>query len=300
MKIVVLLLALIFNLSIYAQSIRGQVTDSLNKDKLAYANLVIEHTKTGIYSNEDGTFKLDISKTTSSDTLVVSLIGFQQQRIALSGYNNTNDYVLNISLLPKIEALTEVLILSSTKEYEKQRTSLSTGKRKQVFPTSIPFGHETATLIENTKQRRGKLIEVELKFKDSSSEMYKTYQTYYRLAFYNVDDVGFPGELIYHENIIIKPEKHTKNFKIDLEDKTIPFGKKGIFVGIETIKPEHVEITNSMYLTTPSVLNTHAEKQLKFTRFHSNNWSKHTRKSVLKKKYYAIPFIKTKVVFEKQ
>ncbi|MBU2927217.1 carboxypeptidase-like regulatory domain-containing protein [Winogradskyella psychrotolerans] len=299
MKIIVLLLIAITHVSMYSQTLSGQVIDSLSNTKLAYANLVIKNTKIGVYSNEDGAFNLDISRVATSDTLVVSLIGFQEQRISLSDYNNTNNYVLNISLLPKLEALTEVLILSNTKVYEKQKTRLSTSKRKQVFPTSIPFGYETATLIENTKQRRGKLIEVELKFKDSSSEMYKTYQTYYRLAFYNVDDHGFPGELIYYEDIIIKPEKHTKNFKIDLEDQPIPFGKNGIFVGIETIKPAHVEITNSMYLTTPSILHTHAEKQLKFTRFHSNNWSKHSRKSVLKKKYYAIPFIKTKVVFEK-
>ncbi|WP_040756661.1 hypothetical protein [Winogradskyella psychrotolerans] len=129
--------------------------------------------------------------------------------------------------------------------------------------------------------------------------MYKTYQTFYRLAFYSVDHLGFPAELIHYENIIIKPEKDTKNYKIDLEDKALPFGEKGIFIGIETIKPDHVEITNSMYLTTPSILHTNSEKQLKFSRFRSNNWSKHSRKSVFKKKYYAIPFIKTKVVFEK-
>ena len=205
--------------------------------------------------------------------------------------------MLNIQLLPKVETLNDVLVLSKTKQYNKHKTNLSTSKRKQVFPTSIPFGYEIATLIEKPKQKNGKLIAVELKFRDSSRDLY---ETYYRLVFYNVHDFGFSEELIYYESIIIKPEKDTKNYKIDLEDKAIPFGIKGIFVGIETIKPDHIEITNSMYLTTPSILHTHGKKQLKFTRFRSNNWSKHSRKSVFKKKYYAIPFIKIKVVFEKQ
>ncbi|WP_458626933.1 hypothetical protein [Winogradskyella sp. PC D3.3] len=73
---------------------------------------------------------------------------------------------------------------------------------------------------------------------------------------------------MHYENLIIKPQKNAKNYKLDLEDKIIPFGESGIFVGIETIQQEHIELTNSMYLTTPSILHTHSVKQLKYTPFH--------------------------------
>ncbi|WP_040756660.1 carboxypeptidase-like regulatory domain-containing protein [Winogradskyella psychrotolerans] len=96
MKITVLLLAVISTCTIYSQTIKGSLTDSLTKAKLPYANLVIKDTKNEVYSNEDGTFNLDISKTTQTDTLVISLIGYHRHQIALTNYNSTNDYVLNL------------------------------------------------------------------------------------------------------------------------------------------------------------------------------------------------------------
>lgn len=118
------------------------------------------------------------------------------------------------------------------------------------------------------------------------------------MAFYKADDLGFPGDLVYFENIIIKPEIKTKNYKIDLEDKSIPFSEDGIFIGIETIKPDFIKIETSMYLTTPNILHTHTKKNIAYSRFHSNQWHKKRRKSVFKKKKFAVPFIKVKVVFE--
>ncbi|WP_417860594.1 hypothetical protein [Winogradskyella sediminis] len=100
-----------------------------------------------------------------------------------------------------------------------------------------------------------------MKLKDISNDLYETYQTYYRIAFYAVDSLGFPAKLIYHENILIKPERQTKKLKIDLKDKMIPFcSRNGIFVGIETVRLEKVKITNTLHVTTPSVLHTHSKK----------------------------------------
>ena len=189
--------------------------------------------------------------------------------------------------------------MSKSTEYSKKQVKLSTGNRRLVFPASVPYGYETAVFIENPKHKKGQLLKLHLKFKDSSRDIYETHQTYYRLAFYSVDDLGFPGELLYFENIIIKPEKDIKNYKIDLEDKAIPFTKTGLFVGIETIKPDHIALIGSMYLTTPSILHTHTTKNLEYRRFRSNDWSKQSRKSVFKKKLYTAPFIKIKVVYEK-
>ena len=284
----------------YSQTFKGSVSDSITKEKLAYANLVIKGKNSGTYSNEDGTYNLNLSKASINDTLVVSLIGYHHQRIALRHFLDTIEHKLNFQLLPKIESLVEVLILSKTKIYSNHKITLSTGNRKQVFPTSAPFGYETATLIKNQKQKKGKLAELHLKFRDSSSEIYTTYSTYYRIAFYNIDALGFPGELLHFESIIIKPENDTKNYEIDLEDKAIPFTEKGIFVGIETLKPDHVKQKDLMYITTPSILHTHTKETLKYSRFRSNNWTKHARKSVTKKKLYAVPFIKIKVVYEKE
>ena len=282
-----------------SQTLKGTVLDSLSKKPLSYANFVIKGKNIGAYSDELGNYSISIIKVSRKDTLVVSLIGYHPQKISLADFIGSKNLNYNFELSPKTEQLEEVFILNKAKTYYNHSIKLTTGNRNQVFPATIPFGYETATLIENPKQKKGKLIALHIKFKDSSREIYETHQTYYRLAFYTINDLGFPGQLLYYESIIIKPEIDKKNYKFDLEDKAIPFTEKGIFVSLETVKPDNVKLKSSMYLTTPSLLHTHTKKALKYTRFGSNDWSLKSRKSVFKKKLFAVPFLKLNIVYEK-
>lgn len=56
------------------------------------------------------------------------------------------------------------------------------------------FGREIVTLIENPKDKNGKLVELHLKLKSINNSDYQAYPTYFRLYFYNEDECGFPGE----------------------------------------------------------------------------------------------------------
>lgn len=300
MKYLLFISFLVLQLPIHSQTLKGTVLDSISNEKLPYANLVIKGKKIGVYSDENGTYNFNLSKMIPQDTLIVSLLGYHHKKLSASHFIDKKDNHFNFKLIPKEEALDEVLIVEKSKRYSNNKIQLTTGNRKQTYPSSVPYGSETAILIENPKVKKGKLVELHLKFKSRTNKDYKTYQTYYRLAFYNSDGLGFPGALVHFENIIIKPEIDTKNYKIDLEDKTIPFSESGIFIGIETIKPDYVTIESSMYLTTPNILYTHTKKNLEYSRFRSNEWHKNKRKSVFKKKFYAVPFIKVKVLFEKE
>lgn len=300
MKYLFLFAFILLNLLTYSQTLQGVIVDNITNEKLPYANLVLKGKNIGVYSNENGTYKFDISKANINDTLVVSLVGYYTKKMALLNYINESTYNLNFQMLPKIESLDEVLLDNKAKKYSNYKIKLSTGNRKQVFPSSVTYGSETAVLIENQKRKKGKLVELHLKLKSRNNKDYKTYQTYYRLAFYSVNELGFPGELVHFENIIIKPKIETRNYKINLEHKSIPFAKKGIFVGIETIKPDHVNVESSMYLTTPNILYTRTKNNLRYSRFHSNDWHKESRKSAFKKKLYTAPFIKISVVYEKE
>ena len=291
---------LLIHISLSSQALKGQVLDSLTKQELPYANLSIKGKKIGVYTSQNGKYNFDLSKISKGDTLIVSMIGYQKQKLALSHLTEEKENTINFQLIPKIESLDKILILSKVKKYKKNKIQLSTGNRNLTFPVSIPYGYEVAVFIENSKHKKGKLSQLHLKFKSRKDEKFKTYPTYYRLAFYNVDELGFPGGLVHFENIIIKPETETKNYKIDLEDKSIPFSEDGIFIGIETIKPDFIKIETSMYLTTPNILHTHTKKNIAYSRFHSNQWHKQRRKSVFKKKLFSIPFIKLKVVYEEE
>ncbi|MGJ8550066.1 hypothetical protein [Winogradskyella wichelsiae] len=82
---------------------------------------------------------------------MVSLVGYLSPKISLTdfiGFKNSN---YNFELSPKVEHLEEVLIINKEPVYHNHSIQLTTGNRKQTFPTSTPFGYETATLIENPK-----------------------------------------------------------------------------------------------------------------------------------------------------
>ncbi|WP_299101757.1 carboxypeptidase-like regulatory domain-containing protein [uncultured Winogradskyella sp.] len=298
MKYLIIITFLFSNFSAHTQTLKGTVIDSLTNAKLAYVNISVKGKNIGTYSNEKGKYSIDFSQSSKNDTLVVSLIGYKKLKIAVLQFLNSDNNTLNFKMRTIHEALDEVFIKSEAIKYNKNTIKLKTGNRKQTFPTSSTYGSETAILIENSKEKRGKLTSLQLKFKTINDKDFKTYQTYYRLAFYAVNDLGFPSDPIYYEDIIIKPEKDQKNFKIDLEGLDIPFLDKGIFVGIETIKPDKVKIEGSMYLTTPSILYTHTTQKIKYSRSRSIDWVKHSKKSVFKKRLFAIPFIKVEVKYE--
>lgn len=299
MKYSFLIIFLLLHLSISSQTLKGVVFDSVSKEKLQYVNLSFKTKEIGTFCDANGTYNLELSKASSTDTLVVSLIGYKNKNIPLINYLDNKEYLLDIQLNPKLELLNEVIVFSKKQKYTTSNSNLKTGNRKKIFPISIPFGYETATLIENKKNKKGKLIELNLKLRNASDDNFTIYQTYYRLLFYNVDELGFPTDLMNYDNIIIKPEKDATSYKIDLEDNNIAFNENGIFISILTVKPDEIKPTNSMYLTTPNIIYTHTDKKLSYTRFGSNDWSKQNRKSVLKKKLYKVPFFKVKVIYLK-
>jgi hypothetical protein len=288
-----------FQILTYSQTLKGVVVDSISNEKLQYANLSLKGKAIGTYSNENGSYILDISKASNKDSLIISLIGYKKQILSLHNFVEAKDYEINLQLSLKPELLNEVLIVSK-KKYSTNKITISTGTKKGIFPSSVTYGREVATLLQNKENKKGKIQELILKFKKPQNKDFKIYQTYYRITFYKVNDLGQPGELLDYENIIIKPKDDDPTYKLNLEGKNIEFDENGVFVGIETVKPSNVKLESSMYLTTPNLLYTHTKLNLTFTRFGSNEWTKKNRKSVFKKKFYKAPFLKLKVVYIKK
>ncbi len=300
MKSIFLLIFILSHLSINSQTLKGVVFDSISKEKLQYVNLSLKSKEIGTFCNEDGAYNFNLSKALITDTLVISLIGYHTKNIELTSFIEKEESILNIELSPKTELLKEVVVVDDNQRYSTKISNLKTGNKKTIFPKSVSFGRETAVLIENKKNKKGKLIELILKLKEQSNQDYKIFHTYYRVTFYEKEKSGYPGEVIDYENIIIKPKKDDTSYKLDLEHKNIEFSENGIFIGIETVKPDEIEATGSMYLTTPNIVYTHTEKKITFRRFGSNNWTQINRKSVFKKKLYEVPFLKVKVVYLKE
>lgn len=108
---------LLFMNSLYAQDlvVKGTVADEL-KNPIPGANITIEGTTTGTLSDFDGKFSLKIPS--SNSVLIVSFIGYENQKIKLNG-----SAFVNVVLKQKIEELENVVVVG----YGQQKKSDLTG-----------------------------------------------------------------------------------------------------------------------------------------------------------------------------
>jgi TonB-dependent starch-binding outer membrane protein SusC len=84
--------------------VTGVVLDSMNGDPIIGANIVIEGTTTGVTSDVNGRFSLDLPK--SETVILVSFLGYNKERITVKGESN-----LEIRLVPDITRLEEIIVV---------------------------------------------------------------------------------------------------------------------------------------------------------------------------------------------
>ncbi|MEM6699299.1 MAG: carboxypeptidase-like regulatory domain-containing protein, partial [Bacteroidota bacterium] len=89
-----------------AQSIKGIVLSKENKEPLPYASVYIMNSSIGTYCNEDGQF--EIKGESNQFILVVSLIGFENQKVGIDARKDTFvTILLKESVLELNEAVVE-------------------------------------------------------------------------------------------------------------------------------------------------------------------------------------------------
>ncbi len=129
-KLLILLLFLIFSSYLLAQNYRlsGEIQEDLSKSAISLANVYLDSSKIGTASSEDGTFELLIPDSLLDDTLVISAIGYREQRISINSiYPDTNLLVFlqdSMFLLDEVVAFcydyVEALYWTSSNKKEKE------------------------------------------------------------------------------------------------------------------------------------------------------------------------------------
>ena len=285
-----------FYLISFSQEISGTIIDFDSSEKLPYANITFLKVNKGNYSKEDGSFKLTLpNKDLITDSLLISFVGYPSKKISVKSLLNNHR---TIKLKKDNQVLDEVILNVKKAKYSSTK-SLSV-KHKGLYASSEPFGNETITFIENEKNKKGKITNVELNFKANKRENIKTYKAYFRVKFYELDSITkAPGKLLSYDDIIIKPENKTQKVKVDLEDNFILFPKNGVFVGLEVIKPSSVTVNSSMYVVAPAITKSHTETPLSWYRYRGKNWFLNDRKSPFKKKFYTSNYVSIDVKYIK-
>lgn len=95
-----LLIFLLFTSYIHAQTIAGKVTDAYTGKPISGASIELLNTQKGTITDESGEFLLE-----GTGTILISFIGYESYQI------KTNNYFLNIALIPEISALQTVEIV---------------------------------------------------------------------------------------------------------------------------------------------------------------------------------------------
>ena len=85
------------------RQITGTVMDGSTSEPLAGATVVIEGTTTGVTTDLDGKFQLNVN---DGDVLNVSFIGYLNETVAISGQSS-----IELTLLPDLQALEEVVVI---------------------------------------------------------------------------------------------------------------------------------------------------------------------------------------------
>ncbi len=296
MKLSVSFIIFLVTLKGLSQTIQGVVQDSISGQPLVYANIVLNNTNKGTSTDEKGFFSFKDAVLSPNDSLLISHIGYLNKYVKVNDFSNTDN--LKFKLKKEQTNLDEVILNVKKAKYSSTK-SLSV-KHKGLYASSEPFGKETITFIENEKNKKGKITNVELNFKANKRENIKTYKAYFRVKFYELDSITkAPGKLLSYDDIIIKPENKTQKVKVDLEDNFILFPKNGVFVGLEVIKPSSVTVNSSMYVVAPAITKSHTETPLSWYRYRGKNWFLNDRKSPFKKKFYTSNYVSIDVKYIK-
>ncbi len=108
-SLIFFLLSTIFS---FAQSIKGTVLDDITDEKLVGANIYLKNAKTGTVANRKGEFKFKIDiNDYSSDTLVISHVGYVTKTISVSKLKEKNNLVY---LIVDVQNLNKVSVYSKS------------------------------------------------------------------------------------------------------------------------------------------------------------------------------------------
>lgn len=116
----------------FQQTVKGTIKDANTKEPLVGANVVVEGTTNGIMTDVNGNFSINI--TNQNTTLLISFIGYEQQRIVVG-----NQTSISIELKPNTAALDEVVVVGyGTQKKESVTASVAsvTSKDLSVSPAA--------------------------------------------------------------------------------------------------------------------------------------------------------------------
>ncbi len=197
--------------------IRGVVKDSISGQPIPYVNIWVENETIGTTSEENGSFSLDIK---DEKVLVFSALGFEIKRAS-----SKNGIIL---LNPKVFELKEVVV-----ERPKFKKEIEIGEnlQKNAIRITAVFSNLKGRYFpfkESYKETKYiKKVKIFTKSKIASAK--------FKLRVLGVNNLGYPGNDLMDEEIIITVKKGKNENAINFEKYNLVFPENGIFIAFETL-----------------------------------------------------------------
>lgn len=212
MKKIIIISLLLPTISLSQNTYTSIVVDSKNAP-IQYANISVDKTNKGTYTNEHGIFSLtNISLT---DTLNISCIGYERRVIAVRDIKDKIILTNNSINIDEVE-------INSIKKNKNFRVGYYHKKTLFSYTHGSTRNAKIATFI--SYQSPPALIEkILIPFTNINDT------TRLKVYLYEVTKDGKPGKEIFSKLLISKEIKN----KIDISDQRIRMPSDGIFVGVE-------------------------------------------------------------------
>lgn len=199
------------------QPIKIFVFDSTTQSPIPFARIVNVGKSTGTISNEYG--QAILQKTSISDSILVSTIGYHDKLIICSGT------VENIALNPEIYLLKEVLVSASRPAKSKKKPLKL--KASAGLCNYYDKGYQIVTIVDALSgQDNIESISIFIRKKIISAGNL-------RLRLYSIGPDGMPGENLLPKSIIKNGQGARGWIKFSLNGLNIRIPDEGAFAGIE-------------------------------------------------------------------
>lgn len=198
-----------------AQLIKGRVVDAETNQPVAFASVGVLRREAGTVADEQGNFQLDLTRQHPSDSLKISMIGYQPYAVTVAEFRQQagqgNGW---FSLKPKTRQLQEVVIKPrKTKTLIAGNTTNS--RIMSAGFASNDLGSEVGTVLRYNKKKPGRLENVNFNLAYNSYD-----QVLFRVNLYAFKN-GRIGENLLKEPLYLETSQENGTLTLDLSDKDI-------------------------------------------------------------------------------
>ncbi|WBV61749.1 alpha/beta fold hydrolase [Chryseobacterium camelliae] len=242
-KLTILFLSLIA-VSFNAQIVSATIFSKNENKPIPYAKVGVEKEKTGVISDENGHFSIDLSTINTTKPILIEVPGYEKYSQSVQNFKNLDGQ--KIFLKEKVKNIDEVKI--KPKKLVDKNWGVNTKTKSVMYSVNPDIKNEDflgETALEFSTNKKSKIKNINLNIASYTSDQ----PVVMRYSIYSEKN-GFPDKNILDEEITVELTKEMikdDTFTLDVNDRNIWVQGK-FFVGIQFLKRFQGRITISAAL----------------------------------------------------